>query len=84
MNACLLMARGPMDDVPLRLFASEKEAMDYASALADVTVAALTMTLCARVYEHETSEVYALWLVRFRDGIPDGGKVVRDVTPEDF
>lgn len=66
MDGYLVVGRCGMDDVPLRLFASEKPARDYASTVTRKTVIDYAMF----VYGIIVSQVITVVIVPFLNGIP--------------
>jgi hypothetical protein len=77
MNGFLLLCSMTMDDLPLRLFATEEEFGAYmlstGDLLDDINTASKDLFI-------EGSELVALWLVEFRDGKPVGKQYAMDIS----
>jgi hypothetical protein len=66
MNGYLVLARCSLDDIPLRLCGSREEAAEYAQGIGKREVREQAAVVCGV----GVSDVHALDVVRFVDGVP--------------
>ncbi len=81
----LVIARCPIDDVPLRLFPGTPSGARSAACYAEAVTELEALRIAHQTFDLDTSEVFNISLVTFGpDGAPTDSTVIRDYGAERF